>query len=149
MRADRQVNAMKAIIEVRRLQELAAEMAAAKAAEALWTAQTCRDESAGQLHSNQEDWARAVADPSLSLPVAALWANEVARSETALKAAEAEVGSAEQHKRVRSDEWSTALARSEAAGELAQAVFRSARRTREEATLNELADRAGRSGAAR
>ncbi|MGE5566069.1 MAG: hypothetical protein ACM3YN_07945 [Parcubacteria group bacterium] len=149
MRAARQVNAMKAVFEVRRLQELAAEKAAAKAAEALRSAQAGCDERSRQLRSDQEDWARTVTDASLGLPVAALWARQVAQSEAAVKSAEAEVDAAERHNRTRSDEWSAALARSETASELAQAVFRSAKRAREEAALNELTDRASRSGAAR
>jgi len=149
MRARRQIIAISAILEVRRLQELAAEMAAGKAAEALRSAQDTRDGRAEQLGSDQEDWARAMADASLSLPIAALWANQVARSEGALKSAEAEVSSATHDSRMRADEWSVALACSKTAGELAQMAFRSARRAREEAALNELADRASHSGLAR
>jgi hypothetical protein len=145
MRASLQLNSVKAVLEVRRLQELAAEMAAAKAAAALRTAQDRREEGAQQLKADEEDWARAVADASLSLPVAALWANQVAQSQAALKEADLAADAAEQQKCMRSDEWSVALGRSNAAGKLARVVFRGARRVREEAVLNEIADRAGRS----
>lgn len=139
---------MRKILEVRRVQQSAAQMDVARAEKALRALQDRRAKSEQQLRQDQEDWERAISGSLLSLSIAGAWSAQVARSEAALHQAEDDVAGGEEEKARRIEAWRGALARADAAEHLATTVFARSRRLREEAAQSELADRTSRKAVA-
>lgn len=133
---------------VRRAQRLAAEMAAGRAAQAHREAEARVRASAAQLERDHQGWAEALSATRPSLDLALLWSAEISRSETALRQANAAAARAAKEKAARAEALGAARAREEVTEDVTERLSRRMRRLREEALLNDMADRAAQKEAA-
>lgn len=144
MRRGADVRAIRKVQEVRLVQRMAAELAVGRAGLALVEAEAERGRRAEQLDQDQAAWAQSMTARPFGLEVALAWSAEVLKSQAGLIEADAEAREAAAEKDRKAGDWRGALAREDAADDVARTLFGRVRRAREEALLNELADRAAR-----
>lgn len=129
------------IVEVRRAQRAAADVHAVRARAARDATEGRRDQNAETLAEHQQRWSRTLAEPSLRLDAANAWAREVQSSQVDLGRTELELLEAEAEQDRRNLERAKAMARLECSEQLEETLRRRLTRRREEAALNEIADR--------
>ena len=141
------VSVMDKVVEVRRVQRLAAEMRAGEAAASLREIDRRRAQGLEALQEDQERWLQCFAGASLDLGSAGAWSTAVLTAEAQLNRIHAERIDAEAERARRADAWRGAITRSDVAKDLARTARNQRRRQREEAALEAVADRfARRSG---
>ena len=141
MRRRRELATMRKIVEVRDLQRLAAEMRAARAAEALTALDEKRAEGERRLDTEQARWAEWVGRPSLDLQMTNALSSLVLAEQDGLQRLDGEIAEAQEVKTTAAEDWMQASARLETAEDLTKAAARRVRRWREEAALVEAHDR--------
>jgi hypothetical protein len=142
MRRKDSAKAAQEISGIRLVQRMAAEMAVARANTAHQEAETARDKQSDRLRQDQIAWSQAVSGPSLDLHSSRFWSSEVLASQAGLREAETVVTEAGEEKVQRAGEWHAARAREDVAKDIAKSLVNGVRRRRDEAALNDLADRA-------
>lgn len=132
---------MKQIMQVRRVQRMAAEMQVMRANAEMQQLDAQRVESVEKLQDEQSRWSQVVSGPSLSLHEAGAWSKVILRGDAELIGIESQIRDAEEERVRRNGEWRATRARADAAKVMADRVYRRERRLREEAELGEAADR--------
>lgn len=146
MRAERtRARDLKAVAEIRALQNSAAELAALRAAGDARDAAAKREEAQAEVAALDAGWARSLDDPAL----ARAWFAAIGEGRLAeRRAAEAEQAAAARLSEKRGA-WQAATARADAASGQARSAARAVARRRDEARLGEIEDRAAGRGGAR
>jgi hypothetical protein len=144
MRRRDEVSLLRAITEIRDLQRAAAEMEAARAAAALREKNDVKSEAERACQSSEERWLNAVQAPAIRLDVMPLWSAHVIREGESARRASSDAEAASAELKRRATDWHAAVARRDAAGALACEAAKDEQRRREEAALQEAADRHAR-----
>jgi len=140
MRRKAHLKAMKKIVEIRRVQQLAARIEVAKASGVLSQREARRDSDAETSRKDLIDWARAMSSPLPSLQLVAAWSAQVNASQAELRHAEADVRDGQHVKHHRTANWQETLARADAAEDLLAAASARVRAVDVENALGDLAD---------
>jgi hypothetical protein len=141
MRTLADIKTLRKIAAVRDLQRARAETAAQRAAITLQSAQLARDEKEHQLAALDQGWRDAVAGTALGTGIAAAWSTALVRQSVSLRESEAErVAAHTDHDRC-INEWRFSVLQCDVSHQLADRAVRNAARRRDEARLNEAAER--------
>ena len=149
MRIHDDVRALGRIVEVRRIQRLAAEMQVADAVAAIHQLEGSRGENLDRLWEQEASWSREVSGGRFNLHLASVWSSAISIGEATIRQLSSRIDDAEDNKKRRCEDLHVAIARADAAEDLAKAASRRLTRLRDEASLAEMADRAARRGKGR
>lgn len=141
MRRRQHLDRMIRIAEVREVQESAAKMRVGRLQAELSRLDEQRREAAAAIAAEEARWVEAVSGASFDLQAARAWRGSVQVKEIDLGLLDQRIGSAKAETRRESEEWRLALACADVARALEDDAARALARHREEAALNEAADR--------
>lgn len=132
------------IVDIRMVQRSATETRLATAERALRTRQGERDEAVTRLEETEARWAKTLSGGSIPMHMTAALGAAVLEDEQGLVLAQAEVARAKTERLEVEGHWKAALANEQAALSLAKSAIRKEARQRDEAALQDIADRAAR-----
>ena len=141
MRRKDEVSRLRAITEIRELQRVAAEMETARAAAILREKNEAKTDAERERQSSEEHWLDAVQAPAIRLDLMPLWSARVMRQGESVQRSSADAEAASAELKRRAGNWHAAVARRDAADTLACEAAKDEQRRREEAALQESADR--------
>jgi hypothetical protein len=145
MKRGEKVRVVAEVVELRRTQRLAAEMAFARANATVRQLEEQREHSLTALVGDQRAWSAKVAGASLELPLVRSWMTAIEDAEAELRRLTSQVRTAEDLSARHKTELVASEGRLEAAEALAKAARRRLAQAREEVSLGEADDRsAGR-----
>jgi len=107
----RDLKTLKALVEVRKVQQQGAEMAVARADSALNALQADRAQTVSQLGDLQGGWSQSIGGPVIGLSVAGAWSTRILDGEASLRGLSADILNAEQVRAERAAAWRMASAR--------------------------------------
>jgi hypothetical protein len=138
-RAD--LNAMRAVAEIRAAQCSASEMEAAVAKLAVTRSENAREDVVEALAAHFDAWDASMRGAAIDLPLARAWSTEIESTQEELGRADADLVQARSMQEAAMTQWRGAIARSDAADQMERGLARTMRAAREEAAVNALADR--------
>lgn len=135
------IASLRKVAAVRALQADRAEDAVLRSAARRSDAERQRVDEATRLASVEQGWAGALAGSSLAMDVARSWSVAVVRQKHVLDEAQGVVDRAADEAARRTAEWNRAIAQRDVADDLVRRAAKDASRRRDEAALDEAAER--------
>ena len=144
-----EVRRTREILQVRRLKRGVAEQQVQREVARCADLDQAREASLACLMDLHDNWSASLAEPVFNLAMAGAWATAMSREADSLVSLESDLFEARDDQQAAAAAWRGALALEEVAEILSRDTARRARRHREEAVLNEIADRTAQQSAPR
>lgn len=141
MRPRGEASRLRTIAKIRDVQRMVAEADAGHAAASLRTKIDAVRQAEAVCGSSQEQWRIAVEGPAIRLDIMPLWSAHMAEDRDALRRASADADAADIAVKRCATAWRAAIAKRDAVDALAHEAAKNERRRREEADLQDAADR--------
>ncbi len=144
-----EISLLKRIAAIRDLQRAGAQAQAGRAAAALREKQSLHGDRERRRQSIEDGWAASLSTPPVQMETAALWSAALLQEDVGVRRASREVDTAAAELQRRTTGWHEATNRRDAAQDMARQAVKDCRHHREEAALQEAADRFAQRGSTR